>query len=129
MNARRLTGLFSILCLVLADLGLIIFMAFIIKRRTREIAIRKVQGASVPGIVRMLNLDLIRYIAVAFIVSIPVSWLVLHRWLEHFSYKIHIWWWLFIAAGAIVAVIALASVSVQSWRAATANPVKGIGTE
>lgn len=129
MNARRLTGLFSILCLVLADLGLIIFMAFIIKRRTREIAIRKVQGASVPGIVRMLNLDLIRYIAVAFIVSIPVSWLVLHRWLEHFSYKIHIWWWIFIAAGAIVAVIALGSVSVQSWRAATANPVKGIGTE
>jgi len=126
LNAQRLVYIFSLLCLAVADLGLIIFMAFIIRRRTREIGIRKVFGAGVGVIIRMLNLDFIRYIALAFAVAVPVAWYIMHRWLERFAYRTSLDWWIFVLAGLSVLLISVVSVSLQSWRAANQNPVESI---
>ena len=126
MNAQQLVYVFSLLCFLVADLGLIIFMAFIIRRRTKEIGIRKVFGASVGGILRMLNMDFIRYIALAFAIAVPIAWYVMHRWLERFAYRTSLDWWIFTLAGLVVLLLSVVSVSLQSWYAATANPVKAI---
>jgi putative ABC transport system permease protein len=126
MNAQQLVFFFSLLCFLVADLGLIIFMAFIIRRRTREIGIRKVHGASVGDIIRMLNMDFIRYIALAFAIAVPVAWHVMQRWLERFAYRTSLDWWIFALAGLIVLLVSVVSVSLQSWRAANQNPVDAI---
>lgn len=126
LNARNLVLTFTLLCFLVADLGLIVFMAFIIRRRTREIAIRKINGATSCGIVGMLNSEFIRSIAVAFVAAAPASWLILHIWLRRFAYRISLDWWLFAGAGIVVLVVSLLSVSVQSWHAARANPADGI---
>ncbi|MDR2084277.1 MAG: ABC transporter permease [Bacteroidales bacterium] len=126
MNAQQLVYIFSLLCFLIADLGLIIFMAFIIRRRTKEIGIRKVHGASVGEIIRMLNMNFIRYIALAFIIAVPVAYYIMHRWLERFAYRVSLDLWIFVLAGFIVLLISFASVSFQSWRAATINPVDAI---
>lgn len=125
-NARKLVMTFTLLCFVIADLGLIIFMAFIIRRRTKEIAVRKINGASTMEIIRLLNANFIRYICLAFLVAVPVSWYVLHSWLQRFAYKTSLDWWLFALAGLTVLLVSVLSVSLQSWRAATLNPVRGL---
>lgn len=125
-NARDLVLAFTLLCFLIADLGLIVFMAFIIRRRTKEIAIRKVNGAMARDIVGMLNSNFIRYMALAFVAAVPLSWLVLHAWLQRFAYKTSLDWWIFAAAGVIVLAVSLLSVSLQSWRAASLNPVEGV---
>lgn len=125
-NARDLVLTFTLLCFLIADLGLIVFMAFIIRRRTKEISIRKVNGASEWNIVGMLNYNFIRYIALAFVAAVPLSWLVLHIWLQRFAYKTSLDWWIFASAGVIVLSVSLLSVSLQSWRAAVLNPVEGV---
>ncbi len=129
LNAERLVYVFSALCLVVASLGLIIFMAFIIKRRTREVAIRKVNGAGIRDILVLLNANFIRWILLAFVIAVPLAWYVMHRWLEHFAYRISLSWWIFALAGLLVMVLSLVLVSLQSWRAATANPVEAIKSE
>jgi putative ABC transport system permease protein len=126
INAQQLVYIFSLLCFAIADLGLIIFMAFIIRRRTKEIGIRKVHGAKVSDIVRMLNMDFIRYIALAFAIAVPVAWYVMHRWLERFAYRTSLDWWIFALAGLSVLLISVVSVSMQSWHAAQTNPVDTI---
>lgn len=125
-NARKLVLAFTLLCFVIADLGLIIFMAFIIRRRTKEIAVRKINGASTGEIIRLLNANFIRYICIAFVVAVPLSWYVLHSWLQRFAYKTSLDWWLFALAGLVVLSVSLLSVSLQSWRAATLDPVRGL---
>ena len=126
MNAQQLVYIFSLLCFVIADLGLIIFMAFIIRKRTKEIGIRKVHGASVGNILLMLNMNFIRYIALAFLIAVPIAWYIMYSWLERFAYRTSLDWWIFALAGLSVLLILIVSVSVQSWRAASANPVKAI---
>ncbi|MCL2098016.1 MAG: hypothetical protein FWH23_04585 [Bacteroidales bacterium] len=129
MNAQQLVYMFSLLCLLIANLGLIIFMAFIIGRRTKEIGIRKIHGASVIEIIRMLNMDFIRYVALAFAIALPVAWHIMQRWLERFAYRTSLDWWVFALAGLSVLTVSVVSVSLQSWRAAAANPVKAIKVE
>ena len=129
LKAQRLVSIFALLCFILADLGLIIFMAFIIKSRTREISIRKVHGASVLSVLGLLNMNFISYVLIGFAVAIPVAWLVMQKWLENFAYKTSLSWWVFASAGLCVLLLSFASVSLQSYRAATMDPVKGIKTE
>jgi putative ABC transport system permease protein len=125
-NAQRLVYVFSLLCLTVANLGLMIFMAFIIRRRTKEIGIRKVHGASVGNIIRMLNMDFIRYIALAFAIAAPVAYYIMTRWLERFAYRMSLHWWIFALAGLSVLMISVVSVSLQTWRAANQNPVEAM---
>jgi putative ABC transport system permease protein len=126
MNAQYLVFIFSLLCLIVADSGLIIFMAFIIRRRTKEIGLREVHGASVGEIVQMLNMGFVRYVALAFVIATPVAWYVMHRWLERFAYRTSLDWWIFALAGVSVLLVSVLSVSLQSWRAARTNPVEAI---
>jgi len=129
MNAQYLVFIFSLLCLTVTNLGLIIFMAFIIRRCTKEIGLRKVHGATVGEILKMLNVGFIQYVALAFVFAVPVGWYLMHRWLERFAYKTSLDWWIFALAGISVLLVSVFAVSLQSWRAATANPANAIRIE
>src|ERR1035437_2109550 len=129
LNAEMLVRVFSILCLIIANLGLVIFMAFIIKSRTKEIGIRKVNGASSMEIVRMLNMSFIRWIVLAIIIAIPLVYFIMQRWLQDFAHKTTLDWWIFALAGLFVLLLSVLSVSWMTWRAATANPVDSIKGE
>ncbi len=129
MNAEALIRIFSLLCLIIANLGLIIFMAFIIKCRTKEIGIRKVNGATSREIVRMLNTSFITWIAISFVIALPFSYLVMSKWLEHFVRKTTLDWWIFALAGVLVLFISIICISWQSWRASIANPVEAVKSE
>jgi putative ABC transport system permease protein len=129
MNAKHLVFIFSLLCFIIADLGLIVFMAFIIRRRTKEIGLRKVHGAGIGEIIRMLNVGFLKYVVIAFVIAVPVAWYVMHRWLERFAYKTSLAWWIFALAGLGVVLLSVISVTLQSWRAAAANPIKAIKME
>ncbi len=128
-NAGRLVNLFSLLCLIIANLGLIIFMAFIVKRRRKEIAIRKVNGAEPGQIIRMLNMSFIYRIIIAFIIASPLAWWVMQRWLANFAHKTTLDWWIFALAGIAVLLLSVASVSWQSWRASIQNPAEMVKSE
>jgi len=129
LNAEMLVRIFSILCLIIANLGLVIFTAFIIKNRTKEIGIRKVNGARSMEIVRMLNLSFIRWIVLAFVIAIPLVYFIMQRWLQDFAHKTTLDWWIFALAGLFVLLLSLLSVSWMTWRAATANPVESLKGE
>lgn len=129
LNAEMLVRIFSILCLIIANLGLVIFMAFIIKSRTKEIGIRKVNGAGSMEIVRMLNLSFIRWIVLALVIAIPLVYFIMQRWLQDFAHKTTLDWWIFALAGLFVLLLSLFSVSWMTWRAAIANPVDSLQGE
>ncbi|HEX5555232.1 MAG TPA: ABC transporter permease [Chitinophagaceae bacterium] len=125
----RILGIFSGLAIFIACLGLFGLVMYAARRRTREIGIRKVLGAGVPGIVGLLTKDFIRLVVMAFIMAAPVAWWAMHTWLQDFAYRIRISWWIFLLAGVVAMVIALATVGLQAVKAAMANPVKSLRTE
>jgi putative ABC transport system permease protein len=120
----RLTWFFSFLAIIISCLGLFAISSVIIIRRTKEIGIRKVNGATTAGIMLMLSLDFTLCIAISFIVACPVAWFFMHKWLQNFAYKTESSWWIFLLSGIFALGIALLTVSWQSWRAATRNPVE-----
>ncbi len=125
-QAVRLMRAFALICFIITDLGLVVFMAYIVKRRRKEIALRKVNGATAGDIVSMLNRYYIKYILIAFFVAVPVSWFILDRWLQGFAYRITVDWWLFALAALTIILVSVSSVTLQSLRAASANPLDGI---
>jgi len=129
LNAEALVRLFSLLCLLITNLGLLVFVSFVVKNRTREIAIRRVNGASVWQIVRLLNFSYIGWIGVAFVIAVPVGYYLLQKWLANFAYKTTLDWWIFALAGGTVLILSVGLVSWQTWRAANANPVDSLKTE
>ena len=98
-------------------------------QRTKEIGIRKVNGATVSEILIMLNKDFLKRVAIAFIIATPIAYYAMSKWLENFAYKTELSWWIFALAGALTLGIALVTVSLQSWRAATRNPVEALRYE
>jgi putative ABC transport system permease protein len=102
---------------------------FVVKRKVKEIGVRKVLGASVSGIVSLLSKDFIRLVFIAFIIASPLSWYFMNEWLENFAYRININGWVFVLAGLSAVLIALITVSFQAIKAAIANPVKSLRTE
>ncbi|MCX6271139.1 MAG: ABC transporter permease [Bacteroidetes bacterium] len=125
----KLITLFTFIAILISCLGLFGLLAYLIERRAREIGLRKINGASIAEIMMLLNRDFIRWVAVAFIVAIPVSWYILSRWLANFAYKTALSWWIFALAGLIAVGIALLTVSWKSWMAAGRNPVETIREE
>jgi len=97
--------------------------------RTKEIGIRKLNGATVPEILLLLNRDFILLISVSYLIGVPVIWFAMHKWLQGFAYRTDLNWWLFLLSGIIAFGIALLTVSWQSWRAATRNPVEALRFE
>ena len=125
----KIALIFSVLAIFIACLGLFGLATFIAEQRTKEIGIRKVLGASVRGIVQMLSKDFIKLVAIAFIISAPLAWFFMNKWLQDFAYRIDISWWVFLLAAAISLFIAVATISFQAIKAAIANPVKSLRTE
>jgi len=107
-------------------LGMIVFT---IQQRIKEIGIRKVNGARIIEILTMLNKDFIKWVSIAFIIATPIAWYEMNKWLENFAYKTSLSWWIFALAGLLALGIALFTVSWQSWRAATRNPVEALRYE
>lgn len=98
-------------------------------RRIKEIGVRKVNGASIIEILRLLNIEFIKWVAIAFIIACPIAWYAMDKWLANFAYKTELSWWIFALAGLIAMGVALLTVSLQSWRAATRNPVESLRYE
>ena len=120
---------FSCLSILIACLGLFGLAAFTAERRTKEIGVRKVLGASVGSIVRLLSRDFLGLVLISLVFAVPVAWYFMHKWLNAFAFRIEIQWWVFALAGFLALLIAFLTVGVQSVRAATANPVKSLRSE
>ena len=103
--------------------------AYTAERRTKEIGIRKVLGATVPNLVALLSKDFVKLVLLANLIAWPVAWYAMHRWLQNFAYRISIEWWIFALAGGLALVIALLTVSTQAVKAALANPVESLRYE
>jgi putative ABC transport system permease protein len=120
---------FAVLAIIIACLGLFALSAFMAEQRTREIGIRKVLGASVSGIMTMLSKDFLRLVIVSIFIAAPVAYWAMTKWLQDFAYRVGIGWWIIVTGGVIALLIALATVSFQSIKAAIANPVKSLRAE
>jgi putative ABC transport system permease protein len=110
-------------------MGLLSLAIFNTKQRIKEIGIRKVNGATIQEVMTLLNRDFVKWVAIAFVVATPVAWYAMHKWLENFAYKTELSWWIFALAGLMAIGIALLTVSWQSWKAATRNPVEALRYE
>lgn len=130
-DRRALTFImiFSGLCVLLSCLGLLGMAIFSARRRTREIGIRKTLGASVAGMVALLTKEFIRLVLIAILIATPLAWYAMNRWLQDFAYRIELQWWMFVVAGLLALIVALLTVSLQSVKAALANPVKSLRAE
>jgi putative ABC transport system permease protein len=122
-------GLFAFLAILIACFGLLGLSAYNVLQRTKEIGIRKVLGASTQNLLYLLSKDFLLLVMIAFVIAIPVSWWVMHSWLQNYAYRINITWWVFAVAGIVALCIALVTISFQAIKAAVANPVKSLRTE
>ena len=120
---------FSILSLMIACLGLYGLISFTTSQKIKEIGIRKVLGASANGIAAMLSGGFLKLVLLACVIAMPVAGYVMSKWLEDFAYRTNISWWMFGAAGILVLLVALVTVSFEAIKAAIANPVKSLRTE
>lgn len=125
----KLSVIFSFINIILSCVGLVGLVLFTINRRIKEIGIRKINGAKVSEVMTMLNQNFVKWICTAFIFAAPVSYYAMNKWLENFAYKTELSWWIFALAGLLALGIALLTVSWQSWRAATRNPVEALRYE
>jgi putative ABC transport system permease protein len=127
--SERIFGVFSLLAIFIACMGLLGLAIYVIQQRTKEIGIRKVLGASVTSIVALLSGDFLKLVLIAIVVGSPVAWYAMDKWLADFAYKIDLEAWVFVVAGALAVGIALFTVSFQAIKAALMNPVKSLRSE
>jgi putative ABC transport system permease protein len=126
---QQLFSFFSLLTIILAALGVFGLIVHAAGQRVKEIGVRKVLGASVTSIVRLLSADFVRLVLLAILIASPFSWWLMNKWLEDYPYRIHITWWTFALAGGIALLIALITIGFQAVRSASANPVKSLRSE
>jgi putative ABC transport system permease protein len=125
----RIALVFAALALVIGCMGILGLAAFIAERRTKEIGIRKVLGASTRGILSLLSAEFTRLVAISFLIATPLAALAMHRWLQDFAYRTDLTWWIFPVAGLATFSIAILTVSFQSLKAALTNPVEALRSE
>ncbi|MDH7448140.1 ABC transporter permease [Aquimarina sp. 2201CG14-23] len=125
----KLSQIFAILAILISCLGLFGLAAYTAEQRSKEIGVRKVLGASIPAIVKLLSKDFLKLVIISILIAIPIAWLTMNNWLQDFAYRIEINWWIFIVAGSIAILIAMTTVSFQAVKAAIANPVDSLKTE
>jgi putative ABC transport system permease protein len=125
----RLFMNFAILAIFISCLGLLGLASYSTMQRTREIGIRKVMGASVTTIIKLLSKDFLKLVLISFFIAAPLAWYFMHKWLADFAYRTDISWWVFAMAGILAILIAVITISFQAFRAAVTNPVKSLRTE
>ena len=125
----RLFISFAVFAIFIACLGLFGLVTYAAEQRLKEIGIRKVLGARVGGIVGLLSKDFALLIGIAAVIAFPIAWWAMYSWLKSFAYRTSISWWIFLVAGLAALAIALLTVSIQTIRAAVANPVKSLRSE
>ena len=128
-KTSKIVSYFALLTVIISVMGIFAMSMFYNQQRTKEIGIRKVNGATVSEIVLLLNKDFIKWVVIAFFVAAPVAWYAMHRWLENFAYKIELSWWIFVLAGLAALTIAMLTVSWHTFRAARRNPVEALRYE
>jgi putative ABC transport system permease protein len=128
-DQEKIIGAFSLLAMVLSVMGLFGIALITIAKRTKEIGIRKVNGAAISEVVFLLNTGFLKWVLIAIVISIPASVFLMSKWLDRFAYKTELSWWIFALSGIIALGIALLTVSWQSWKAATRNPVEALRYE
>jgi putative ABC transport system permease protein len=128
-NYIRLIGACSLISLFLSMIGLFAISFQTSRYRTKEIGIRKINGARIYQILGLLNMDFAKWVAIACLIACPTAWYAMHKWLQNFAYKTDLSWWILLYAGMIALGIALLTVSWQSWRAAIRNPVEALRYE
>ena len=121
--------LFTIIAYAISAIGLFAISLYDTRRRTKEIGVRKVNGAKIYEVLALLNKEFIIWVLFAYIIAAPVAYFAMNKWLENFAYKTNLSWWIFALAGLLALGIALLTVSWQSWRAATRNPVEALRYE
>jgi putative ABC transport system permease protein len=125
----KIFGYFSLLAVVISCLGLIGLSSFMTERRTKEIGLRKINGARSIEIFLLLSGEYALLVIISIIIACPIAWYVMHKWLQNFAYRISIGWWAFALAGSMALLIALLTISFQSYKAASKNPVEALRYE
>ena len=129
VRTRKIVSIFSALAILIACIGLLALAAFVAEQRTKEIGVRKVNGARIGQILYSLNQNFMKWVAIAFVISCPIAYYTMSKWLESFAYKTSLSWWVFALAGLAALVVTITTVSWISWRAATRNPVEALRYE
>ena len=129
LRFRSTFSLFAGCAIVICSMGILAMSVFSCQRRVKEIGIRKVNGAKIFEILLMLNKDFVKWVGIAFVIACPIAWYIMNKWLQNFAYKTELSWLVFVLAGIIAFGIAILTVSLQSWRAATRNPVEALRYE
>jgi putative ABC transport system permease protein len=124
-----IVGVLAILAIIISCLGLFGLASYAAEKRVKEVGIRKVLGASIQHIVFKLSKDFLKYVLIAALIALPLSWFAINKWLQDYAYRVNISWWIFLVAVLLALVIALITISVQAIKAAVANPVKSLRTE
>jgi ABC-type antimicrobial peptide transport system permease subunit len=125
----KLAGIFSMLAIIISCLGLFGLTSFVAEQRKKEIGVRKVLGASILNVWGLLSKDFVMLVIISFLVAVPLSYYFMHGWLQNYSYRTQLSWWIFLAAGIGSLLITVMVVSMQAIKAAIANPVKSLRTE
>jgi len=125
----KLTNIFSALAIFICCLGLAGLASFTIEKRFREIGVRKVLGASVQQLLLLISKEFLKLVVVAFVIAVPLTYWLMNHWLQNYQYRIHINWWLFVVVGIVMFTLTLVVVSLNTLRAAVANPVKSLRSE
>jgi len=128
-NMARIFSIAAVIAIVLSCMGLFGIASIIIRQRVKEIGVRKVLGASVSSIISLVNREFLKPVLIAFIIAVPIAWWAMYEWLQSYSYRIEVQWWVFLLAGIAAVLITIVTVSYQSIKAAIANPVKSLRTE
>ncbi len=122
-------NVFALLAIFISCLGLFGLIEHVTNKKIKEIGIRKINGARISEVIIMLNSNIVKWVAIAFVIATPIAWFAMQKWLENFAYKTNLSWWIFALAGLLALGIALLTVSWQSWKAATRNPVEALRYE
>lgn len=128
-KVEKLGGIFAVLAIFISCLGLFGLAAFTVNQRTKEIAIRKVLGASVTGLFSIMSKDFVRLILIALLIAMPISWYVMNNWIQGFAFHIDISWWMFALSGLMVLLVALFTLSYRTLKVAKTNPSKSLRME
>lgn len=125
----KLANLFAILAIVISCLGLFGLSAFAAEQRTKEVGIRKVLGATLTGIVSMFSKDFSKLVVIAFLLAAPLTWWIMNRWLQQYTYRVEVEWWMLASTGGLVLLLTWLIVGLHAAKAATVNPARSLSNE